>query len=140
MLQMPGAPPLVFLLHDYLTQRQVWPLTSALSSSQSVHYTNLISTIPVLLLSTYVFIYALFSFPYLFNVYLFIYVFIYLFIYLVDYSLCYWILNCRWPFKMLLLNENLYMHDSAVEGFYSFFERDGMQCLKADEFRWWCFV
>lgn len=28
-LPMTGAPPLVFLLHDYLTQRQVWPLTSA---------------------------------------------------------------------------------------------------------------
>lgn len=62
-----------------------------------------------------------FHFPiYLMCIYLFMYLSIYLFIYLVDYSLCYRILNCRWPFKMLLFNENLYMHDSAVEGFYSF--------------------
>lgn len=77
---LPGAPPLVFLLHDYLTQRQVWPLTSALSKllkhpSNKPHLYH--SSIAVV---EYLCIYLCTIFRSLFIiVYLFMYLFIYCF-------------------------------------------------------------
>lgn len=110
-----GAHPLVFLLHDYLTQRQVWPLTSALfkllkhPSNKPHFYHSSIAVVEYLCIYLCTILRSLFIIVYLF-MYLFIYWFCFLFSAL-------WILNCRWTLKMLLFNETLYMHDSAVEGF-----------------------
>lgn len=95
-LPVTGAPPLVFLLRDYLTQRQVWPPTSALSMllkhpSNKPHFYH--SSVTVV---EYLFIYALFSIFLFIIVYLFMYLFIYCFVFLFSVL---WILNCRWTWR-----------------------------------------